>query len=148
MANLFSDAVYLSAADVKDSTELASLKTLADSAVTRLIAEAQALVDAHVGSTGASAYQEGQTTLYPIKAPDGSPFTPREVRTATLYVVEHLHLLGAPTLDGNLGREIVAEKVGDHSVEYSAGRRDGLLPEKALRLLGPYRASVLSTTLA
>lgn len=139
MANLLTNAVYLSAQDVKDTTQLTTLAALTDAVVVRLIDEAQGLVDAFLECVYGTAYDPTQTTLYPIVDTSGASYIPKDVRLATLYVVEHLHLLGDPTLDSNLGRELIVEKVGDHSVEYSESRGDAFMPEKAMRLLASYR---------
>lgn len=145
MASIFSGTpVYLTSSEVKESTNIAELKTKSTLQVNRLILEAQRIVDNFIGSFG-DELVEWQTTIFPTV----DDWIPQDIKEATLYIVEALSVYGDSM--NTAGSQIVSESVGDHSVKYSEAEPiksvNDLIPFKAKSILEQYWSSFFKQSL-
>ncbi len=115
---------YITAQDVKDSTNVTDLASETSTNIIRWINEAQAIVDEYV--------------WYIFK-----DIVPLDVKKAMIYVVESRYLKGPPLAVWEGAGKIKSEKNLDRSVTYTEGlSRDSILdiPEEAEQLLKPYKS--------
>ena len=91
MTNLFNETpIYITVADVRDSTNIDGLKTESDTRLTRYIIEAQGAVDNYILNNTYDKYDSEQKYMFPISI-DLVETMPEDVKIATLYIVERIY---------------------------------------------------------
>lgn len=152
MASIFSETpTYLTADEVKASTNISELKTKSTLQVNRLILEAQRVVDNFIGSFWTK-LDSTQKTIFPNLDDWTESFEagiPQDIKEATLYIVEALSVYGNQM--NTAGNQVVQETVGDHTVKYSEAESvksiNDLIPLKASDILKQYWSQFLWQTL-
>ena len=141
MTNLLATTpVYVTAQDVKDTTNVTDLKTELDADINRRINEAQQIVDDYIIHFWEK-YDEDQANIFPIKDDNWSSLIPNDIKVATIYVVESVYLTWAPTTGASSWWDIKSEKVWDHTITYTEWTSWSveLMSEKAKQILDNYK---------
>ena len=158
MANLFiQNPVYITIAEIKDTSTKAWLIALSDDELKVLITKAQQLVDNYIVSYGEK-YDEDQTYIFPIEDVNYNSFLPNDITVATFYTVEQLFEswdLISGAVSTTSWWAITNEKVWDRSVSYSSDATTTTnnnlkflwIPPEAESILKKYRNIFLKTVI-
>lgn len=136
---------YLTANEIKSSTNIAELKSKSESQLNRLILEAQRIIDNFIWSFGTK-LDSNQKTIFPTL---DDWVIPQDIKEATLYIVEALSMYWDKM--NTIWNQIVAETVWDHNIKYSESEKidsiNDLIPLKALDILKQYWSQFFWQTL-
>ena len=144
MANLLSNAIYVTSTDVKETTNIVALAESSDSNIDRYISEAQMIIDSYILVYWCK-FDIEQNEIFPIDD-DWVALIPDDIKIATIYIVEDIYLSWVPTLAS--WEEVIEEKVGDHSVKFSENNKAiKFIPEKAKNILDRYKTIFFKHTL-
>lgn len=137
MANLLSNAIYVTSADVKQTTNIVWLNSESIGNIEKYITEAQIIIDSYI-LVYWSKFDSTQDEVFPICDTDWTALIPNDIKIATIYIVEDIFLNGVPNVAS--WDEVIEEKVGDHTVKYSE-KSDNIkfIPEKAQNILNRYK---------
>ena len=145
MANLLSNPIYVTSADVKETTNIVWLTSESIGNIEKYITEAQMIIDSYI-LVYWSKFNTTQTEIFPICDSDWNSLMPNDIKIATVYIVEDIYLSWIPNVAS--WEEIVEEKTGDHSWKFSENNKAiKFIPEKAKNILDRYKTIFFKHTL-
>ena len=151
MSSIFNVApIYITTAELTDSTSLSSVSALLDDPKTILINQAQDVIDSYIWLYGIPAI-EWQANIFPTQDEDGNTEDiPLDIKKATVYICDQLYTNGNTT-GWNIsvwGLEIKSQKDGDSSIAYQDEDKANsnfmtpvldMIPQEAINLLQKYK---------
>lgn len=140
MSNLYAQTpVYLTVADVRDSTGKVGLQSVSDDGIKELIYKAQVEVDNFIGNYGTK-FDSSQSLIFPIDD-NGVSTLPTDIKIATLQIVEQLYENGDSIVPQSASGIVKSESSGDHSITYDRTGidMDKVIPASAETILSNYR---------
>jgi len=91
MANIFENMpLYITVADLQDSTTKQGIKDLDDAGCKILIDKAQYEVDAYIGMPKYAPFDETQKMMFPVMDENGDEYLPLDIQKAMVYICEQI----------------------------------------------------------
>jgi len=144
MTNLLDELVYVSLEDARDtSSVLPDNPTLTDTNLTKLITQAQWIIDTYIQS-----FWEKVVSTQSFIFPTIDDAIPQDIQLATVWVTEQLYLEGT-TLSVLKGEKITSESNMSRSIWYSdKGSYQEYIdtigvPKKVINILNKYKSSFI-----
>lgn len=141
MTNLLNELVYISLGDARDTSDIFTSTVPSDATLTKLITQAQILIDTYIGYYDEPAV-EWQSFIFPIT---WETEIPDDIKIATVWVTEQLYTLGTSidkdkiTSESNMSRRIdFSDKQS-----YNNYMESIWIPKRALNILNKYKNSFI-----
>lgn len=141
MTNLLNELVYITLSDARDTSEVFTATVPTDAVLTKLITQAQILIDTYIWYYDEPAV-EWQSFIFPII---GETTIPSDIKIATVWITEQLYTLGTSIEKDKVISESNMSRRIDFSDKqsYTNYMESIWIPKRALNILNKYKNSFI-----